>query len=87
MYKKIALFVGGAVFGSAGLKLLSSRDAKNAYVHATAAYLRMKDTAMQAVSAVQENTADIIAEAKQINEARYACEAEKEAEQEIESED
>ena len=29
--KKIALFVGGVVFGSAGFKLLSSSDAKKVY--------------------------------------------------------
>lgn len=28
IYQKIALFVGGALFGSAGIKLLSSKDAK-----------------------------------------------------------
>lgn len=28
-YKKIALFVAGTLFGSAGLKILGSRDAKN----------------------------------------------------------
>ena len=29
--KKLAFFVGGAVFGSAGIKLLSSKDAKKVY--------------------------------------------------------
>ena len=76
MYSKLACFVGGAVFGTVCVKLLSSRDAKKAYVHATAAYLRMKDTAMQTVTTVQENTADILAEAKQLNEERYASKAE-----------
>lgn len=76
MYSKLACFVGGALFGTVGVKLLSSRDAKKAYVHATAAYLRMKDTAMQTVTTVQENTADILAEAKQLNEERYASKAE-----------
>ena len=41
LYNKLALFVGGALFGSVGIKLLSSKDAKKAYVHATAAGLRM----------------------------------------------
>ena len=76
MYSKLACFVGGALFGTVGVKLLSSRDAKKAYVNATAAYLRMKDTAMQTVTNVQENTADILAEAKQLNEERYASKAE-----------
>jgi hypothetical protein len=30
---KIALFLGGALFGSAGLKILSSRDARKVYSH------------------------------------------------------
>ena len=42
--KKIALFVGGVVFGSAGFKLLSSSDAKKVYTQTTAAVLRMKDS-------------------------------------------
>ena len=29
--KKIALFVGGVVFGSAGFKVLASKDAKKVY--------------------------------------------------------
>ena len=41
--KDIALFVGGALFGSAGIKLLSSKDAKKVYTHATAAALRVKE--------------------------------------------
>ena len=45
--KKIALFAGGALFGSAGIKLLSSKDAKRAYVHCTAAALRAKDSVMK----------------------------------------
>lgn len=71
---KIALFVGGALFGSAGVKLLSGRDAKKAYTHATAAVLRMKDSVMETVTRVQENCGDILADAKDINEARVATE-------------
>lgn len=44
---KIALFVGGTVFGSAGFKLLGSRDAKKAYAHVTAAALRCRDEVMR----------------------------------------
>ena len=36
-HKGAALFVGGVLFGSAGFKLLSSKDAKKAYTHMTAA--------------------------------------------------
>ena len=44
VYTKLACFAGGALFGSFGIKLLSSKDAKKAYVHVTAAGLRMKDS-------------------------------------------
>ena len=35
-YKSLALFAGGVLFGSAGIKLLSSKDAKKVYTHTTA---------------------------------------------------
>lgn len=72
VYTKLACFAGGALFGSFGIKLLSSKDAKKAYTHATAAALRMKDSVMQTVTCVQENAADILAAAQDINEARAA---------------
>ncbi len=74
-WKKIALFVGGTLFGSAGIKLLSSKDAKKVYTQATAAALRMKDSVMETVTTVQENCGDILADAKDINAAREASEA------------
>ena len=79
IYSKLACFAGGALFGSFGIKLLSSKDAKKAYVHATAAGLRMKDSVMEAVTTVQENAADILASAKGLNGARAAKEAEETA--------
>ena len=72
-WKKAALFVGGTLFGSAGIKLLTSEDAKKAYTHTAAAVLRMKDCVMQNVNKVQENCGDILADAKAINEAREAA--------------
>ena len=74
--KNLAVFVGGVLFGSAGLKLLSSRDAKKAYTHATAAALRMKESVMETVTTVQENAADILASAKDLNARRAEQEAE-----------
>ena len=71
---KVAAFVGGALFGTAGVKLLTSKDAKTAYVHTTAAVLRVKDCVMDTVTSVQENCEDILAEAKSVNEARAAAE-------------
>lgn len=75
IWSKVALFAGGALFGSAGLKLLSSKDAKKAYAHTTAAALRIVDYAMTTATSLRENAEDILAEAKQINEDRAAEEA------------
>lgn len=72
MQKKLALFLGGVVFGSAGFKVLSSKDAKKVYTQTTAAVLRMKDCTMQTVNKVQEEAGDILADAKAINESRAA---------------
>lgn len=71
---KVAAFVGGTLFGSVGIKLLSSKDAKKVYTHTTAAVLRMKDSVMETVNTVQENCGDILADAVAINEARAAAE-------------
>ena len=70
--KKTGLFAAGVLFGTAGIKILSSKDAKKLYTNCTAAVLRAKEV----VSKVQENAEDIYAEAKQINEDRAAKEEE-----------
>ena len=74
--KKIGLFAGGVLFGSAGIKALSSKDAKKVYTQGTAAVLRVKDCLMKTATNVQENAEDILAEAKQINKDREVSEAE-----------
>ena len=68
---KLGFFAGGVLFGTAGIKILSSKDAKKVYTEATAAALRAKDCVMKTTNVVQENAEDILAEAKQINEKRY----------------
>lgn len=73
-HRGAALFVGGVLFGSAGFKLLSSKDAKKAYTHMTAAALRVQESVMETVTSVQENAADILASAKEINEQRAKAE-------------
>lgn len=65
--KNALIFLGGVLFGTAGVRMLASRDAKKAYTHCTAAALRAKDEVMKTVTKVQENAEDIYAEAKQIN--------------------
>lgn len=78
--EKTGLFAAGLLFGTAGLKVLTSKDAKKAYTNCIAAVLRAKDCVMNTATKVQENAEDILAEAKQINEDR-------EAENEVEFED
>ena len=75
-WDKTGLFAAGVLFGTAGIKLLSSKDAKKVYTECTAAVLRAKDCVMKTVTTVQENAEDILAEAQQINESRAAKEAE-----------
>ena len=71
-WKKTGLFAAGVAFGTAGIKILSSDDAKNVSSNCTAAVLRAKDCVMNVVSTVQENAEDIYAEAVEINEERAA---------------
>ena len=73
--KKLGLFAAGVLFGTAGIKLLGSRDAKKVYAHTTAAALRAKDCMMTKVTAVREGADDIYAEAKAINERLAEAEA------------
>ena len=70
MMKKLGLFAAGVLFGTAGIKGLSSKDAKKVYTHTTAAVLRAKDSVMETVTTVRENAEDIYADAKAINEQR-----------------
>ena len=72
-WKKIALFAGGTLFGTAGVKILASDDAKKVYTQCTAAVLRAKDCVMKTVTTVQENAGDIYEDAKTINEERAAA--------------
>ena len=71
-WKKVGIFASGVLFGTAGIKALSSKDAKNVYTNCTAAVLRAKDCVMKTATNIQENAEDIYAEAKNINEERAA---------------
>lgn len=68
--KKLGLFAAGLLFGTAGIKVLSSKDAKKVYTHTAAAVLRAKDSVMETLTTVRENAEDIYADAKAINEQR-----------------
>ena len=73
--KKIGMFAAGVRFGTAGLKVLGSKDAKKVYAHTTAAALRAKDSVMTTVTALREGAEDVYADAKAINERRAEAEA------------
>ena len=73
--KKLGLFAAGVLFGTAGIKLLGSKDAKKVYAHTTAAALRAKEDVMKTVTAVREGAEDVYADAKAINERRTEAEA------------
>jgi len=75
-WNKVGFFALGSLFGSAGIKVLSSRDAKKVYTHCTAATLRAKDAVLDQVTKLQENCSDIYADAKAINEERRVKDAE-----------
>ena len=82
--KKTGIFAAGVAFGTAGIKILSSKDAKKVYTGCTAAVLRAKECVMKAATTIQENAEDIYAEAQQINEERAAAEEAENIEDEFE---
>ena len=86
-YKKGGIFAAGVLFGTAGIKALSSKDAKNVYTKVTAAVLRAKDCVLDVVSNIQENAQDIYAGAQQINDDRAAANEAEEAEGQDEAEE
>lgn len=57
--KKPGLFAAGVLFGTAGIKILTSKDAKKLYTNCTAAVLRAKSCIMKTATTVQENCEDI----------------------------
>ena len=69
-FQKTGIFAAGVLFGTAGIKLLSSKDAKKLYTNGTAAVLRAKECVMKTATTIQENAEDIYEEAKAINEER-----------------
>lgn len=90
VWKGIALFAGGTLFGLWGIKMLCSKDAKKVYTHCTAGVLRAKDYVLNQATSVKENCCDIYEEAKSINEERLNKEKESVVEdyaEETESED
>ena len=69
---KTGIFAAGVLFGTAGIKVLSTQAATTLYTNCTAAVLRAKECVMKTATTIQENAEDIYAEAQQINEDRAA---------------
>ena len=63
---KLGLFAGGVLFGTAGIKILSSQDAKKCYTNATAAVLRAKEINAERAAADDRN---VIGDAAEIADA------------------
>lgn len=72
-WNKVGIFTGGVLFGTAGIKILSSKDAKKVYTQTTAAAMRAQSCVMKTVTKVRENCDDIVTDAKIINEEREAA--------------
>lgn len=71
--KGLRWFLCGALFGTAGIGILKSADARKVYVQGTAAALRGKEEIMTTATTLRENCEDIYAEAQEINEKRAAA--------------
>ncbi len=71
-WKKTGIFAAGVAFGTAGVKILGSEDARKLYTGWLAAALRAKECVMKTAVTIQENAEDIYAEALLINEERAA---------------
>ncbi len=74
--KNIALLAGGFLIGTAGVKILGSKEARKVYAHTAAAVIRAKDCVMTKCDEISEGCGDILAEAHDINEKKAAeCES------------
>ena len=72
--KNVAVFASGVLFGTAGVKVLGSQDAKKLYINCLAAGLRAKECVMTTASNIQANAEDVLAEAKEIGEEEETAE-------------
>ena len=68
--KGLRWLIGGVLLGTAGVRILTSNDARKVYVQGTAAALRGKEEVMTTATTLRENCEDIYAEAVEINEKR-----------------
>ena len=70
MWQNIRFLAYGVLLGTAGFKILGSKDAKKVYSHITAAALRGADDVIKCANDIKEGCEDVVADAKEINEKR-----------------
>ena len=70
---KVGLFAGGVLFGTAGIKILTSRDAKRSTLSRPRRRCAPKEAVMTTATNIREGADDILADAKALNE-KYAAE-------------
>ena len=71
----------GVLLGTAGVKILSSDEAKKVYTHVTAAALRGKDEVLKEYTKIKENCEDIANDAKVLNETKQKDKLQKKIEE------
>ena len=68
---KARLVAYGFLLGTAGVKMLTSREAKKAYTAVTSVGFRCADDLMKTVQTFRENCEDIAADARAMNDKIY----------------
>ena len=74
---KFGILGCGFLLGTAGVKILSSDDAKKVYTHVTASVMRGCDEVTKTYHVLKENCQDIAEDAKEINLTRLKAKEEK----------
>ena len=62
--KTPGVFAGGVAFGTVGLKLLSSKDAKKGYSVVLSKLYKAKDEVEGTISNIKQHADDVVADAK-----------------------
>ena len=62
-------FIGGVAFGTLGLKVLASKEAKKFYAKTIATGYKAKDSIEETISSIKQHADDVLADAGDIYEA------------------
>lgn len=80
-WMKTRFIAYGFLLGTAGVKALTSQEAKDVYTKVTSLGFRCADGLMKTVQTLRENCEDIVADAKAINEEKYRAADERKIEE------